>query len=111
MDAVMDVLQWVLEHIEEIALLGALVVTIIDGGLKKARAVAVSLMLEAEKVAQHEVELSGPEKMQRVLSDLVDRLPVNVKAVLRALATLRGQSLEDTIADLAQRWYDAAVNA
>lgn len=104
------VAEWLLAHVEEIALVAGLLVSLVSGGLEKARALAVSLMLEAEKVARREVEMNGPEKMERVMDRFVERLPADAKAVLRAVAAFRGQSLDALIERLAQRWYDAAVD-
>ena len=101
--------EWALDHIEEIALAAGLIVAVVDGGLKKARALAVSLMLEAEKVARDEVAMGGPEKMRRVLSRFVERLPADAKAILRVWAGFRGQSLDELTASLAQKWYEKAV--
>jgi len=101
--------EWALNHIEEIALASGLIVAVVDGGLKKARALAVSLMLEAEKVARDEVQMGGPEKMRRVLSRFVERLPSDARAILRVWAGFRGQSLDELTASLAQDWYEKAV--
>jgi hypothetical protein len=102
-------LEWVLEHIEEIALVAGLAVSVISGGLKKARALAVSLMLEAEKVAREEIEMGGPEKMERVIGQFIEELPADAKALLRVWAGFRGQSLDALVAELAQQWYDVAI--
>ena len=107
---VAGVVEWLLGHIEEIALVAGLLVSLVSGGLEKARALAVSLMLEAEKVARDEVTMGGPEKMEMVMDRLVERLPADAKAVLRAVAAFRGQSLDGLVERLAQRWYDAAIN-
>ena len=101
--------EWALNHIEEIALVSGLIVAVVDGGLKKARTLAVSLMLEAEKVARDEVQMGGPEKMRRVLSRFVERLPSDARAILRVWAGFRGQSLDELTASLAQDWYEKAV--
>jgi len=107
---VAGVVEWLLGHIEEIALVAGLLVSLVSGGLEKARALAVSLMLEAEKVARDEVTMGGPEKMEMVMDRFVERLPADAKAVLRAVAAFRGQSLDGLVERLAQRWYDAAIN-
>jgi hypothetical protein len=36
-------------------------------------------------------------------------MPADVKGYFKLVATLRGQSYEELIADLVQRWYDLAL--
>lgn len=105
------VLEWLLDHVEEAALIAGLAVSLWHGGIKKAEALAVALMLEAEKIAREEIKLGGPGKMAWVLNSFIDNLPPDARAVLRVWAGVRGQSMDDFIADLAQRWYDAAINS
>lgn len=106
------VLQWLVDHVEEAALVAGLIVSLISGGVKKAQTLAVALMLEAEKIAKDEVKIGGPEKMQLVINRFLTQLPADARAIIRVWATFRGYgSLEAFVAELAQRWYDAAIDA
>lgn len=102
--------EWLLAHVEEAALIAGLIVSLVAGGVKRAQALAVALMLEAEKIAREEVRLGGPGKMAWVLNSFVDKMPPDIRALLRVWAGVRGQSMDDFIAELAQRWYDAAIH-
>jgi hypothetical protein len=52
--------EWVLDHLDIIALVGALVTGWIVDGVKSARELAVGLMLDAEKRAKRQVKMGGP---------------------------------------------------
>lgn len=105
-------LQWLVDHVEEAALVGGLLVSLITGGVQRARALAVALMLEAEKIAKDEVQLGGPQKMELVINRFLEKLPADARAIIRVWATFRGYgSLEAFVVVLAQRWYDAAIAA
>lgn len=90
-----DILGYVVLYKEELALVAAAVVSFSIQWLKKT---AISLMLQAEKLAKEELELSGPEKMEAVIQ-LFDEKVCN------------GLIPESTIHWLAQKWYDEAMKA
>jgi hypothetical protein len=104
-----DVLDFVQEYGDTIALIGALVVTYVVNGFKRAKALGLELMLEAEKVAREEVEMGGPEKMKRVLFRLLAKMPPDVRGMLDFYATLRGTTVNVLVEELAQNWYNRAI--
>jgi hypothetical protein len=110
----MELLEWVLENREQIVEVVLLIIALIVSWLGRgevAKRYGVELMLEAERLARATVLETGPEKMQHVVSTLVMKLPKDVKAVLRAIAAVRGMTLDELVAELAQRWFDKVTGS
>lgn len=62
--------------------------------------------LAVEKALRGVITAEGPEKMREAILEVVDKLPVALKTALTFLATLSGKTLDEFIADLAQKLYD-----
>jgi hypothetical protein len=93
-----------------ISVASLLVLWVFDRDLGSAKTIAAQLMLRMEKLAREELEAKGEEKMERVVRRVLDALPNRLKALLGAYAGVRGMTLEDLVEDLAQTWYDEAIN-
>jgi len=57
--------QWVIDNLDIIELVGALLAGWIVNGVKSARGLAVGLMLDTEKRAKEQVEMGGPSMRRR----------------------------------------------
>jgi hypothetical protein len=102
--------RWVMDNLDIIALVGALVAGWIVDGVKSARELAVGLMLDAEKRAKDQVEMDGPEKMEHVLTHLTDQMPARAQRLFDLYARIKGTSREVLIREVAQEWYDTALS-
>jgi len=99
------ILNWILEHWELTLFVVTFALSLIFKSKEDLKSLAYQLMLEAEKLAKEELLAGGPEKMEFVLTQLVQLLPGRVKAILTVIALLFGKSLEELLTWLAQRWY------
>lgn len=109
-----EFLEWVLENKDTIIELVLLVVALVVSWLGRkqvAEKYGVELMREAEELARKHVLESGPDRMRHVVSTLVERLPVDIKAVLRVVAKTRGMTFEELVADLAQKWFEKVAGS
>lgn len=102
--------RWVIDNLDIIALVGALVAGWIVDGVSRARELAVGLMLDAEKRAKEQVEMGGPEKMEHVLTHLTDQMPARAQRLFDLYARFKGTSPEALIREVAQEWYDVALS-
>ena len=102
--------RWVIDNLDIIALVGALVAGWIVNGVKSARELAVGLMLDAEKQAKEQVEMGGPEKMEHVITHLTDQMPARAQRLFDLYARIKGTTREALIREVAQEWYDVALS-
>lgn len=102
--------RWVMDNLDIIALVGALVAGWIVDGVKSARELAVGLMLDAEKRAKEQVKMGGPEKMEHVLTHLTDQMPARGQRLFDLYARIKGTTREALIREVAQEWYDTALS-
>ena len=102
--------EWVLDHLDIIALVGALVAGWIVNGVKSAKELAIGLMLDAEKRAKDQVEMGGPEKMEHVITNLTGKMPTRAQGLFELYASIKGKSKEALIREFAQDWYDTALS-
>ena len=101
----MTLLNWIVEHWELTLFVVTTILSLVFKSKEDLKSLMYQLMLQAEKLGKEQLLAGGPEKMEFVLTQLVQLLPRRVKAILTAIAILFGMSLEGLLEWLAQRWY------
>jgi hypothetical protein len=98
---------WIVANLPLIAVVAAFIVAVIYDK-EKARQLALTLFLTAEKLAVDLALESGPDKMRWALDGLLALLGLWTRSVFTVLGAMRGMSYEAYVAWIAQKWYDAA---
>ncbi len=98
-----------MDRIVEIALLVLALVASFLGRKEHLGRFAVEFMLEAERMSRNRILEDGVERMKYVVTQLVDKLPPDLKAYLVLIARLKGQTIEEFVEAIAQAWYDKVI--